>query len=298
MASQLLSSKWIYWSTYGDNLTRFLLTLDIPFIPLPPKKCSNGTSQVASIIHEVFGGVAKHRAHSGSQVTPSQTFASRQAKRPNALDSTISSASPTTSSTPKRRRVDTSSTGSTLVPQEIASAVTLPMSQPALLFRAPTSHPPSQGAPYLPTGVTQYQQYSQVQPAFHYPYVTPNTASVFPQATIHPQHHTSAPPTPSPSHSSYGFPPHPILVIPNANHIAPFPQMYNPPPPIPFRAQVPLHSESVQTTLLPNASRPLQGPPPPMTIPQTSHGPSFDAPVHFSNTFAANYPQESTSSRT
>ncbi|KAJ3479948.1 hypothetical protein NLI96_g8696 [Meripilus lineatus] len=54
LMKRLLSSKWLWWKRYGDELFTLLSSLEIPFVPRPSKS-SKGTSQELSIIYAVFG---------------------------------------------------------------------------------------------------------------------------------------------------------------------------------------------------------------------------------------------------
>lgn len=286
MVAQLLATKWTYWSTYGNQLTQFLLSLDIPFIPLPPKKRSNGASQAVSIIYEVFGKPAAQKARSETQpkASSSRTPASREAKRPNTHDLTSSTTSPSTSSDSKRRRLESDVTPSA------APGVAPGLSHPALLFRTPMPHIPFPVASHPLIGATPYQQYSQVLPAFQHPYVTPNATPVFTQFTAARSQHSTYTPLP-PSHASYVSPSQPTPVTPNANNITPYSQMYDTlamPNPSPFH--------SAQTTL-PSASRTTQGPSPPTAHPQTPHRAFHNTSVRFDNTFASSYTPKPSSSQ-
>ncbi|KAJ3480981.1 hypothetical protein NLI96_g7985 [Meripilus lineatus] len=54
LMERLLSSKWLWWERYEDELFALLDSLEILFIPRPPKS-SKGTSKELSIIHAMFG---------------------------------------------------------------------------------------------------------------------------------------------------------------------------------------------------------------------------------------------------
>lgn len=71
LASQLLSTKWVWWPRYGAELAEFLGSLDIVFEPLPVTLGSKAAALETSIIHAVFGdGTSRKRAASFQSVHP------------------------------------------------------------------------------------------------------------------------------------------------------------------------------------------------------------------------------------